>query len=122
MKESELYEPIKGYLQASGYVVTGEVKDCDLVARKDDDLVAIELKTGANMTLLIQSIQSLSHKGRFQRSMYQLFLSMGLKFHTCKLLPGMFQLQQYIQQYPLLQHHKCIDCWLCGNSGGGCGS
>lgn len=55
MKESELYEPIKGYLQASGYVVTGEVKDCDLVARKDDNLVAIELKTGANMTLLIQA-------------------------------------------------------------------
>ncbi len=55
MKESELYLPIKNHLEASGYVVTGEVKDCDMVAQKDNDLIAIELKPGANMTLLIQA-------------------------------------------------------------------
>ena len=55
MKESELYLPIKNHLEMSGYVVTGEVKDCDLIAQKDNELIAIELKTGANMTLLIQA-------------------------------------------------------------------
>ena len=55
MKESELYQPIKDHLQASGYIVTGEVKNCDLVAQKGNELIAIELKTAANMTLMIQA-------------------------------------------------------------------
>ena len=55
MKESELYLPIKNYLETSGYVVTGEVMDCDMVAQKGSDLIGIELKAGANMTLLIQA-------------------------------------------------------------------
>ena len=55
MKESDLYGPIKAFLEESGYAVNGEVKDCDLVARKDNDLVVVELKTGANMTLLVQA-------------------------------------------------------------------
>ena len=32
-----------------------EVKDCDIAARNDDELVIVELKTSANMTLLIQA-------------------------------------------------------------------
>lgn len=55
MKESDLYEPVKTHLEESGYVVTGEVKNCDLIAKKDDDLIAVELKSGANMTLLVQA-------------------------------------------------------------------
>ena len=55
MKESELYLPIKNHLEASGYTVTGEVKDCDMIAQKGEDLIAIELKSGANITLVIQA-------------------------------------------------------------------
>ncbi|MBT4161067.1 MAG: hypothetical protein HOC70_05880 [Gammaproteobacteria bacterium] len=55
MKESDLYLPIKAFLEQSGYTVTAEVKDCDLVAQKNDDLIAVELKAGANMQVLVQA-------------------------------------------------------------------
>ncbi len=55
MKESDLYLPIKAHLEASGYVIKGEVEHCDLIAQKDDDLIAIELKTSANIKLLMQA-------------------------------------------------------------------
>jgi len=55
MKESDLYLPIKTHLEASGYVVTGEVEHCDVIARKGEDIIAIELKTSANIKLLMQA-------------------------------------------------------------------
>jgi len=55
MKESDLYAPIKAFLEASGYQVAAEVKNCDVVATRDDELIVIELKTGANMQLLVQA-------------------------------------------------------------------
>ena len=32
MKETDLYPPVKAFLEAQGYEVKGEVGDCDLVA------------------------------------------------------------------------------------------
>ncbi len=55
MKESDLFKPIKKYLEANGYTVRAEVKDCDITATKDDELIIIELKLSANITLLIQA-------------------------------------------------------------------
>ncbi|MBV1879452.1 MAG: hypothetical protein KUG79_17560 [Pseudomonadales bacterium] len=55
MLETELYPPIKAYLKKNGYQVQAEVKNCDVVATKDNDLIIVELKTSANMTLLIQA-------------------------------------------------------------------
>jgi hypothetical protein len=55
VKETELYSPIKNWLLHNGYEVQAEVKNCDIVAVKDDALIVIELKTSANMTLLIQA-------------------------------------------------------------------
>ncbi len=55
MKETDLYPPIKAYLESNDYLVRSEVRDCDIVAVKDDDLIVIELKTGANMQLLVQA-------------------------------------------------------------------
>ena len=55
MKETELYGPVKAYLEEHGYVVYGEVKNCDVTATRGDDLVVVELKTGANMKLLVQA-------------------------------------------------------------------
>lgn len=55
-KESDLYTPIKEFLQEQGYTVRGEVSDCDLVAVRGDDLVIVELKVAFNLALLLQGV------------------------------------------------------------------
>ncbi len=55
MKESDLFEPIKKYLEANGYKVRAEVKNCDITATKGDELIIIELKLSANLQLFIQA-------------------------------------------------------------------
>jgi len=57
MKETELYAPIKTYLEGQGYTVKAEVKDCDLVAvRGMEDPVIVELKLSLSIALLMQGI------------------------------------------------------------------
>lgn len=60
-QESDLYLPIKRYLEKQGYSVKGEVKDCDIVAIKTVDesqqIIIIELKLTLNITLLMQAVQ-----------------------------------------------------------------
>ncbi|MFP6806982.1 MAG: DUF2161 family putative PD-(D/E)XK-type phosphodiesterase [Pseudomonadales bacterium] len=60
MQETDLFLPVKLYLESHGYSVNAEVKDCDVTASKDDELVIVELKTSANMQLLIQATDRLS--------------------------------------------------------------
>ncbi len=55
LKESDLYLPVKKYLEGQGYQVNAEVKHCDVTATRDDELVVVELKTRFNATLLIQA-------------------------------------------------------------------
>lgn len=55
MLETELSAPVKAYLESHGYQVNCEVKDCDIVATKGDDLIIVELKTSVNLTLLVQA-------------------------------------------------------------------
>jgi len=59
MRETDLFEPIKSYLEHHGYSVNAEVKDCDVTATKDDELIIIELKKSANMQLLVQATDRL---------------------------------------------------------------
>ena len=63
MKETDLYQPIKSFLERQGYVVKGEVQDCDVVAVKDDAVVVVELKRSINLTLLLQAVdrKNLTH-------------------------------------------------------------
>jgi len=56
MKETELDEPIRLWLEKQGYSVSCEVKNCDIVARKDDDLMIIELKTRFSLDLVYQAV------------------------------------------------------------------
>jgi hypothetical protein len=56
MRETDLYSPIRDFLTAQGYEVQGEVKGCDVVARKGDDLIVIELKRHFGTRLLVQAI------------------------------------------------------------------
>ena len=55
MLETELSAPVKTYLESHGYQVNCEVKDCDIVATRGDDLIIVELKTSVNLTLLVQA-------------------------------------------------------------------
>ena len=55
MKESDLFEPVKKYLESNGYKVRAEVKNCDVTATKDDELIIIELKLSANLQLFNQA-------------------------------------------------------------------
>ena len=57
MRETELYGPVKAFLEAQGYAVKGEVGAADLVAcRGADDPVIVELKRGFSLSLFHQAV------------------------------------------------------------------
>lgn len=61
MKESDLYSPIKQYLEYQNYEVKGEIHDCDVIAiRGDEPPVIIELKLSLNLDLVLQAVDRLS--------------------------------------------------------------
>ncbi|HKI74566.1 MAG TPA: DUF2161 family putative PD-(D/E)XK-type phosphodiesterase [Pseudomonadales bacterium] len=55
MRETDLHQPVKEYLESNGYAVYAEVRDADIAARRDDQLIVVELKTSANLKLLVQA-------------------------------------------------------------------
>jgi len=55
LKESDLSAPIVEYWQRQGYVVRTEVKHCDLVAMRGEELVAVELKLTLGLHALVQA-------------------------------------------------------------------
>lgn len=57
MRETELYAPVKAFLEGQGYEVKAEVGPADVVAcREGEDPVVIELKTGFSLTLVHQAV------------------------------------------------------------------
>ena len=55
--ETDLYPPVKAYLEAQGYEVKGEIGAVDVMAvRGDEDPVLVELKLGFSLTLLHQGV------------------------------------------------------------------
>lgn len=54
--ETDLYYPVRDFLQAQGYTVRSEVRRCDITATKGDQLLIVELKLSLNTTLLVQAI------------------------------------------------------------------
>jgi hypothetical protein len=60
-RETDLYEPVKAFLEAQGYEVKAEVSGCDVVAvRGDEPPVVVELKTRFNLELLLQTADRLA--------------------------------------------------------------
>jgi hypothetical protein len=55
LQEVDLYKPIQKYFVREGFEVYGEVKDCDIAAVKEEELVIIELKLTLSVDLLIQA-------------------------------------------------------------------
>jgi hypothetical protein len=61
MKESDLYLPLKRFLEAQHYEVKGEVNDCDVVAvRGREAPVVVELKRALNLDVVLQAVARLS--------------------------------------------------------------
>ena len=57
MRETDLYPPIKAFLETQGYSVKGEVEGCDVVAvRGEEPPVIVEMKTGFTLALVVQGI------------------------------------------------------------------
>lgn len=58
MQETDLYPPVKAFLEAQGYQVKAEVTGCDVVAKKDGaPMVIVELKTAFNIDLVLQGVE-----------------------------------------------------------------
>jgi hypothetical protein len=61
MKESDLYLPLKIFLENQGYEVKGEVKDCDVLAVRDGEQpVIVEFKLSINLSVILQAVDRLS--------------------------------------------------------------
>lgn len=61
MKESDLYPPLKRFLESQGYQVKGEVRGCDVVAmRGQDPAVIVELKLLINLDVILQAVDRLA--------------------------------------------------------------
>jgi len=61
LKETDLYRPLKHYLEQQGYEVKAEVRDCDVVAQRGDEpLLIVEMKVRLNLELLLQAAERLS--------------------------------------------------------------
>jgi hypothetical protein len=62
MAESELYAPVKRFLESQGFAVKGEVRGADVVALRDGEpplLVIAELKLGLSFELILQAVDRL---------------------------------------------------------------
>jgi len=61
MKESDLYPPLKLFLESQNYEVKGEVQDCDVLAvRGEEAPVIVELKLSLNLNVILQAVERLS--------------------------------------------------------------
>jgi hypothetical protein len=61
MKESDLYLPVKRFLESQDYEVKGEVQDCDALAvRGEEAPVVVELKLSLNLEVVLQAVDRLS--------------------------------------------------------------
>jgi len=68
MKESDLYLPLKKFLEVQGYEVKGEVKDCDVMAvhteNLDEEPLIVEFKMSINLSVVLQAVDRLSLSSR----------------------------------------------------------
>jgi len=59
-KESDLYLPLKRFLESQNYEVKGEVQDCDALAvRGKEAPVVVELKLSFNLNVVLQAVDRL---------------------------------------------------------------
>ncbi|MNW36461.1 hypothetical protein D3C74_134740 [compost metagenome] len=64
-RETELYAPIKAFFEGRGYIIRGEVNNCDLVGLKENSQhpLIVEIKKTFSLALLLQGLQRLKLGG-----------------------------------------------------------
>lgn len=61
MKEIDLYNPVKRFLERQGYEVKGEIGECDIMAvRGTEHPVVVELKLAFSLDVILQAVSRLS--------------------------------------------------------------
>ncbi len=55
--ESDLWKPVSDFFIDLGYMVRSEVKDCDITAIKNEELIIVELKKNLSVDLLVQAVK-----------------------------------------------------------------
>lgn len=61
MRETDLYLPLKKFLERQGYEVKAEIDGCDVVAmRENQPPIIVELKRGLTLQLLYQAVDRLA--------------------------------------------------------------
>ncbi len=98
--ETDLYQPVKSFLEAQGYEVKGEIGAVDVVGmREGDEPVLIELKLAFSLTLLQQGVARLAisdavylavlkPKGKAIKANLALCRRLGLGLMTVRLRDG----------------------------------
>ncbi len=59
--EKDMYEPLRLHMEACGFTVYAEARTCDLVSKKDDQMVIVEMKRHLSFDLLEQAIERQSY-------------------------------------------------------------
>jgi len=60
LRETDLYPPIKQFLESQGFEVKGEINNCDVVAlRGEEEPIIIELKLSLNLNVILQVVDRL---------------------------------------------------------------
>ncbi len=104
MLETELYAPVKAFLEAQGHEVKAEIKGCDIVAtRGAEPPLIVELKTSFSLPLVLQGIDRqrltddvylaippFSGRGARRREALALCRRLGLGLLTVRLQPTWF--------------------------------
>lgn len=78
MLEKEMYEPVKKWLVGCGFEPKAEVKGCDIMAVRDDLVLAVELKTVLNLEVILQA----TDRQRFSDIVYIAVPKKGRLFFT----------------------------------------
>lgn len=61
LTETDLYPPVKAFLEGQGYAVKGEIGRCDIVAvRGSEDPIVVEMKTRFSLDLVFQAVERLA--------------------------------------------------------------
>jgi hypothetical protein len=58
--ETDLYPPVRDFLEGQGYIVRGEVGPCDVLGVRNELTVAVELKLTLNLKLVFQGLDRIA--------------------------------------------------------------
>mgnify|MGYP001136652966 CR=1 FL=1 len=54
MLESDMFLPIKAFLENLGYSVKAEIRNCDIIGKKENVVIVVEMKKQLTFKLLYQ--------------------------------------------------------------------